>query len=135
VVSFLNVVSFLFFFASFSSSFYCTIFFQQFTAYLTFQYEYRDTALEYATISPKRSIIFGDESLREKIWAPNIFMKDEDETTVVSIEEKDVIVSIAPSGSVTYTYKMVAKFYCWMNLKKFPFDTQRCSLAFSDCKH
>jgi hypothetical protein len=62
-------------------------------------------------------------------------MKDEDETTVVSIEEKDVIVSIAPSGSVTYTYKMVAKFYCWMNLKKFPFDTQRCSLAFSDCKH
>ncbi|XP_044272737.1 pH-sensitive chloride channel 2-like [Tribolium madens] len=104
----------------------------QFIAYMTVKFTYLDNNLNFEEISPKRRVILGDDTLKAKIWTPNILLKDQEETTIVQIEEKEGLVSIDKTGFVTYTYKMVAKFYCWMDLKKFPFDTQKCTLIFSD---
>ncbi|EFA09232.1 cys-loop ligand-gated ion channel subunit precursor [Tribolium castaneum] len=104
----------------------------QFTAYMTVKCTYLDSNLKFEDISPKRSLILGDETLKAKIWTPNILLKDQEETTIVQVEKKEDLVSIDKTGLVIYTYKMVSKFYCWMDLKKFPFDTQKCTLIFSD---
>lgn len=101
---------------------------------MTVQFTYLDSNLAFEELSPSRSFILGDETIKSKIWTPNVLLKDQEETTVVQAEEKEILVSIDNTGFVTYTYKMVAKFYCWMDLKKFPFDTQRCTLSFSDCR-
>lgn len=46
----------------------------------------------------------------------------------MGMDGKDIFISISPSGNVIYSYRMTATFYCWMNLQKFPFDTQTCEI-------
>ncbi|KAJ3644767.1 hypothetical protein Zmor_022472 [Zophobas morio] len=104
----------------------------QFTSYMTVQFVYLDSNLNYETSSPQRTIILGDESLKAKIWTPNILMRDESGTSVIATSTKDIVVSITKTGLVTYSYKMTVQFNCQMDLKKFPFDYQRCKIAFSD---
>ena len=101
---------------------------------MTVQFVYLDSNLNYETSSPQRTIILGDESLKAKIWTPNILMRDESGTSVIATSTKDIVVSITKTGLVTYSYKMTVQFNCQMDLKKFPFDYQRCKIAFSDCK-
>lgn len=41
--------------------------------------------------------------------------------------EKDILTSISPDGTVIVSTRIKATLYCWLNLKKFPFDEQHCS--------
>lgn len=95
---------------------------------------YKDEKLNFETLSPKRSVILGDESLKEQIWTPNVLMIDTNDTSIIQVDVKDIKVSIDKTGQVVYSYKSVAKFYCWMKLQKFPFDSQKCSVTFTECK-
>ncbi|XP_018575137.1 glycine receptor subunit alpha-2 isoform X2 [Anoplophora glabripennis] len=89
---------------------------------------YRDSRLNYSKISPERGEILGEESLRNKIWVPHIIISNERDSALMGLDGKDVIVQIKPSGEVKYSYRMTTTFYCWMNLQKFPFDCQICSI-------
>ncbi|KPJ08180.1 Glycine receptor subunit beta [Papilio machaon] len=48
---------------------------------------------------------------------------------------KDVLISIAPDGEVLFSRRMQAVLYCWMNLQKFPFDDQTCSMNLESWKY
>lgn len=47
--------------------------------------------------------------------------------TFVGTTEKDILTSISPDGTVIVSSRIKATLYCWLNLKKFPFDEQYCS--------
>lgn len=98
------------------------------------QYRFTDIRLAYNEKSPNRSIIVGEETLRKKIWIPHVILNNEKEAQIMGLEGKDMFVTITPTGDVTFSYRMTSTIYCWMNLKKFPFDTQTCEIMFRSCK-
>ncbi|XP_018788422.1 PREDICTED: uncharacterized protein LOC108968702 isoform X1 [Bactrocera latifrons] len=63
------------------------------------------------------------------------FMKDHNNTEYLEVcansiegtNEKDILTSISPDGTVIISSRIKATLYCWMNLQKFPFDEQHCS--------
>ena len=98
------------------------------------QYRYTDYRLNYQKISPNRFMMVGEDLLRGKIWIPHLVLSNEKDTSIMGLEGKDVYVSISPDGEVTFSYRMTATIYCWMDLKKFPFDEQICNVHLKSCK-
>lgn len=98
------------------------------------QYRYTDVRLKFADISPNRSRILGGEELGKQLWIPHMVIKNEKETAIMGIGGKDMFISLSPNGEVVFSFRMRVTFYCWMNLKKFPFDSQICRLVWSSCK-
>lgn len=124
---------------SFLSFILCVIplfshFFQQFKAHMVLQYSYRDSRLDFRNISKNRDAVMGQEILRDKIWVPHVIVRNEKDTVVMGSDGKDVFVTISANGQITYSYRMTLTFYCWMNLKKFPFDIQLCDIIWNSCK-
>ncbi|XP_063916296.1 pH-sensitive chloride channel 2-like [Zophobas morio] len=103
----------------------------QFKAHMLVQYLYKDRRLKYSHVLPNRGSLVGEELLRTKIWVPHIMVRNERDTKIMGIDGKDVFVSISPSGDVVYSYRLTATFYCWMDLHKFPFDSQDCFLRWN----
>ncbi|KAF5280509.1 hypothetical protein FQA39_LY18031 [Lamprigera yunnana] len=102
----------------------------QFKMHMLVQYRYIDYRLQYEDISPNRGVMLGEEVLKNKIWIPHIVLTNEKENFIMGLEGNDQFVSISPEGEVMYSYRMTATIYCWMDLKKFPFDEQECHLLF-----
>ncbi|CAG9767206.1 unnamed protein product [Ceutorhynchus assimilis] len=102
---------------------------QQMKSYILVQLSYKDSRLKYDTFSPKRGSIQGEDPLRSKIWVPHLIVRNERESSLMGLDGKDVFIQILPDGQVTYSYRMTLTFYCWMNLKKFPFDYQICKIT------
>ncbi|CAH0563686.1 unnamed protein product [Brassicogethes aeneus] len=103
----------------------------QFKSHILVQLSYKDNRLKYSHISPKRGSLLGEEPLRDKIWVPHIIIKNERSSALMGLDGKDIFMSISPDGDVTYSYRMTTTFYCWMNLQKFPFDSQICELMWA----
>lgn len=61
-------------------------------------------------------------------------MSNEQSSSLMGTDSKDVLISIAPDGEVLFSRRMQAVLYCWMNLQKFPFDDQTCSMNLESCK-
>lgn len=98
------------------------------------QYRFTDERLAYEKISPKRTIMVGEEPLRNKIWIPHLVLRNEKDTEIMGLEGKDMYVAITPKGEIIFSYRMSATIYCWMDLKKFPFDTQICEIYLQSCE-
>lgn len=71
--------------------------------------------------------ILGEEQLRDSLWMPHIFLANERDSSILGTSEKDILTSISPDGTVIVSTRIKATLYCWLNLKKFPFDEQDCS--------
>lgn len=98
-------------------------------------YRFVDPRLVYKDLSPTRSIMLGEKSLQDRIWLPHVVLKNERQTSIMGIESKDTFISIKPNGEVIFSYRMTAIIYCWMDLKKFPFDTQECDINMISCEY
>lgn len=99
------------------------------------QYRYMDERLAYEDISPTRGTMVGEELFTDKIWIPHIVIANEKSTAIMGTGGNDVLASLSPQGQVIYSYRMTAHIYCWMDLKKFPFDEQICDIIFRSCKY
>ncbi|KAI8435975.1 hypothetical protein MSG28_004127 [Choristoneura fumiferana] len=62
-------------------------------------------------------------------------MSNEQSSSLMGTDSKDVLISIAPDGEVLFSRRMQAVLYCWMNLQKFPFDDQTCSMNLESWKY
>ncbi|XP_077293494.1 pH-sensitive chloride channel 2-like [Arctopsyche grandis] len=101
-----------------------------FKLHFLLQLRYFDPRLAYKTYSPNRKVIVGEDQLRTGIWTPHVFLSNEQKSTIMGTDSKDVLVSISPDGVVLFSRRIQAVIYCWMNLQKFPFDEQVCSMNF-----
>ncbi|XP_030755339.1 glutamate-gated chloride channel-like [Sitophilus oryzae] len=103
----------------------------QFKSHLLVQVSFQDDRLKFADLSPNRGNILGQETLRSKVWVPHIVVKNERNSGLMGLDQKDVFVKINPSGRVLYSFRMTTTFYCAMNLRKFPFDNQLCEIIWT----
>lgn len=78
--------------------------------------------------------MLGEVLLRDKIWTPHIAIFNDKDSSIMGLDGKDIFVSINPKGEVIYSFRMTTTIYCWMDLKKFPFDEQTCSLNMLSCE-
>ncbi|GLV44814.1 uncharacterized protein CBL_14615 [Carabus blaptoides fortunei] len=101
----------------------------QFKLHMLLQYRYRDPRLEYKNTSPDRSRIVGEDVLRSKIWVPHVLLEHERDSAIMGHDARDIYMSIDPNGEVTYSRRIKATLYCWMDLQKFPFDEQDCEIG------
>ena len=95
---------------------------------------YVDDRLSFSKYSPNRTKIIGEQLLRSQIWAPHVYIVNEKESLTMGYDEKDIHITIYPDGEVVYASRLTATLYCWMNLKKFPFDQQKCDIILKSCK-
>lgn len=76
----------------------------------------------------------GENSLRDSLWSPHIFLANERSSSILGTSEKDVLTSVSPDGTVVLSTRIQATLNCWMNLQKFPFDEQKCQVILESCK-
>ncbi|XP_037965200.2 pH-sensitive chloride channel 2 [Plutella xylostella] len=106
-----------------------------FKLHFLLQLRWTDERLAYKLLSPHRTKIIGESDLRQKIWVPHLYMSNEQSSSVMGTDSKDVLISIAPDGEVLFSRRMQAVLYCWMNLQKFPFDEQVCAMNLESWKY
>ncbi|XP_022115649.1 pH-sensitive chloride channel 2 isoform X1 [Pieris rapae] len=106
-----------------------------FKLHFLLQLRWTDRRLAYALYSPERTKIIGESDLRSRVWIPHLYMSNEQSSSLMGTDSKDVLISIAPDGEVLFSRRMQAVLYCWMNLQKFPFDVQKCSMNLESWKY
>ncbi|ALC47833.1 CG11340 [Drosophila busckii] len=100
----------------------------QFVVQGLLQLRYVDYRLAFSQYAPNRQQpIVGDSTMRDTVWAPHIFLANEQSSNVLGTTDKDMLTSIYPDGTVFISTRMQATLYCWMNFQKFPFDDQKCT--------
>uniref|UniRef100_A0A182QR83 pH-sensitive chloride channel 2 n=1 Tax=Anopheles farauti TaxID=69004 RepID=A0A182QR83_9DIPT len=100
----------------------------QFKIHALLQFRYVDPRLVFKEVAPNRlKPIMGEQSLRDLLWVPHVFLANERSSDILGTAEKDILTSISPDGTVVVSTRISATLYCWMNLQKFPFDEQHCS--------
>ncbi|XP_055597778.1 pH-sensitive chloride channel 2-like [Uranotaenia lowii] len=100
----------------------------QFKIHALLQLRYVDPRLVFGKVAPtKTEPIMGEQSLRDLLWVPHVFLANERSSDILGTAEKDILTSISPDGTVIISTRISATLYCWMNLQKFPFDEQHCS--------
>ncbi|CAK1547181.1 unnamed protein product [Leptosia nina] len=106
-----------------------------FKLHFLLQLRWTDPRLAYSIYSPERTRIIGENDLRSRVWAPHLYIPNEQSSSLMGTDSKDVLISIAPSGEVLFSRRMQGVLYCWMNLQKFPFDEQTCSMNLESWKY
>ncbi|XP_058450088.1 pH-sensitive chloride channel 2-like [Malaya genurostris] len=100
----------------------------QFKIHALLQLRFVDPRLVFEKVAPNRTEpIMGEQSLRDVIWVPHVFLANERSSDILGTAEKDILTSISPDGTIIISTRISATLYCWMNLQKFPFDEQHCS--------
>ncbi|XP_018329048.1 gamma-aminobutyric acid receptor subunit beta-2-like [Agrilus planipennis] len=91
---------------------------------------YTDPRLAYHFLSPNKSALMGEEILIRRLWTPHIYVLNEKMSNVMGLDKSDMYVTIDPSGKVELNQRISLATHCWMDLMKFPFDEQTCSVDF-----
>ncbi|KAH6930530.1 hypothetical protein HPB50_014657 [Hyalomma asiaticum] len=71
----------------------------------------------------------------EKIWKPDAFFSNEKEGHFHDLPGPNFFIRIFPTGRVLYSTRLTLKLSCPMNLKRYPFDTQSCSVVMPSYKY
>lgn len=107
----------------------------QFKIHALLQFRYVDPRLVFKEVAPLRTApIMGEGPLRDSIWVPHVFLSNERDSGIMGTAEKDILTSISPDGTVIVSSRIQAQLYCWMNLRKFPFDDQNCKTTLESCE-
>ncbi|CAH4032682.1 pH-sensitive chloride channel 2-like [Pieris brassicae] len=106
-----------------------------FKLHFLLQLRWTDPRLAYSAYSPEREKIIGEDDLRSRVWAPHLYIPNEQSSSLMGTDSKDVLISVAPNGEVLFSRRMQGVLYCWMNLQKFPFDVQTCAMNLESWKY
>ncbi|XP_060572140.1 glycine receptor subunit alpha-2-like isoform X2 [Ruditapes philippinarum] len=71
-----------------------------------------------------------DPSLFDSIWVPDLFIITEKFSEFHEVTVPNKMVHIYPDGTVQYSARVTGSFFCVMNLRRYPFDTQICKMEF-----
>ncbi|KAM7428257.1 hypothetical protein ABFA07_016952 [Porites harrisoni] len=94
---------------------------------LSFYYReiWRDPRLAYGNHFPKDEIELGGE-IRQNIWVPNTYFVNKKGSA--SPADAQYFVRISRNGTLSTTTKNTITMDCYMDLRNFPFDVQKCNL-------
>ncbi|XP_052793064.1 glycine receptor subunit alpha-2-like isoform X2 [Mya arenaria] len=67
-----------------------------------------------------------DPSMFGAIWQPDMFIATEKYSDFHEVTVRNQMVHIYPNGIIQYSARVTGAFFCAMDLRKYPFDTQEC---------
>ncbi|CAH1257292.1 GABRB3 [Branchiostoma lanceolatum] len=88
---------------------------------------WRDERLAFAGSNHSLSL---DGRLAEKLWVPDTFIPNAKESFLHKVTVDNKLIRLFPDGGILYGMRITAKAECNMDLKKYPMDSQNCTLGF-----
>ncbi|XP_050420249.1 pH-sensitive chloride channel 2-like isoform X1 [Adelges cooleyi] len=86
------------------------------------KFRWRDSRLAHSLSNLN---VRGKDKLKQRIWTPLVDIVNYDTDS----DPQDILETVQPDGTVVYSARLeVPSELCTMNLEKFPFDKQKCSL-------
>ncbi|XP_052792647.1 glycine receptor subunit alpha-3-like isoform X2 [Mya arenaria] len=76
-----------------------------------------------------------DYSLFDQVWMPDMFILNEKFSNFHEVTIPNKMVHVYPDGTVQYSARVTGTFFCKMNLRKYPFDTQSCHFEVESYGH
>ncbi|KAL4230981.1 Glycine receptor subunit alpha-3 [Mactra antiquata] len=86
-----------------------------------------DSRLMYTPIEGMRSLELDSNSML-KVWIPDLHIPSEKKATVHSVTVPNKLMHVYPDGRIQYSLRISATIKCNFDLRKFPLDTQHCSV-------
>ncbi|XP_078666424.1 gamma-aminobutyric acid receptor subunit pi-like [Branchiostoma floridae x Branchiostoma belcheri] len=71
-----------------------------------------------------------DGRLAENLWLPDTFISNSKESFLHKVTVDNRLIQLFPNGTILYGIRITTKAECYMDLKKYPMDSQNCSLEF-----
>lgn len=81
----------------------------------------------------KLDVNFGDD-FGQNIWIPDTFFVQDKESFMHKTTRRNAFLKISPNGDVAKSIRLSVTMSCPMNFRKFPFDSQTCSINMESCK-
>ncbi|CAI4227846.1 unnamed protein product [Auanema sp. JU1783] len=91
---------------------------------------WEDPALVFDYMNPCKSNISFDDKVLQKLWIPNTCFINSKNAAIHESPFRNVFLMVFANGTLWTNYRMKLTGPCDMNLKRFPFDKQRCFLTF-----
>ncbi|KAE9421052.1 hypothetical protein Angca_008803 [Angiostrongylus cantonensis] len=91
---------------------------------------WEDPALVFDYMKPCKSNISFDDKVLQKLWIPNTCFINSKNAAIHESPFRNVFLMVFANGTLWTNYRMKLTGPCDMNLKRFPFDQQRCFLTF-----
>uniref|UniRef100_A0AAF5Q3K3 Ligand-gated ion channel 50 n=1 Tax=Wuchereria bancrofti TaxID=6293 RepID=A0AAF5Q3K3_WUCBA len=91
---------------------------------------WEDPALIFDFMEPCKPNISFDEKVLQKLWIPNTCFINSKNAAIHESPFRNVFLMVFANGTLWTNYRMKLTGPCDMNLKRFPFDQQKCILTF-----
>ncbi|KAK6056923.1 Neurotransmitter-gated ion-channel ligand binding domain protein [Cooperia oncophora] len=88
---------------------------------------WEDPALDFDYMNPCKSNISFDDKVLQKLWIPNTCFINSKNAAIHESPFKNVFLMVFANGTLWTNYRMKLTGPCDMNLKRFPFDQQKCT--------
>ncbi|KAL4230982.1 Glycine receptor subunit alpha-3 [Mactra antiquata] len=89
--------------------------------------KWNDTRLRYTRLPRLRSLEL-DAKTMDQVWVPDLFMANEKEAHFHTVTVPNKLMHIYPDGGIHYSVRISATLKCDMDLRKYPMDSQECSV-------
>lgn len=104
---------------------------QDFTANMYIRQRWNDQRLANSNFS-------GGVLLTNKIphtWIPDTFIKNDKISKKSEVTTLNTFLRVDENGDVLYSLRVTSTISCPMQLKRYPFDEQNCTVLFESCKY
>ncbi|VDN06711.1 unnamed protein product [Thelazia callipaeda] len=91
---------------------------------------WEDPALVFDFMNPCKNNISFDDKVLQKLWIPNTCFINSKTATIHESPFRNIFLMVFSNGTLWTNYRMKLTGPCDMNLKRFPFDQQKCFLTF-----
>lgn len=71
----------------------------------------------------------------KQVWTPDLYFLDERRSAIHTIIHEEKLAHIRPDGQVSYSNRLSVTSHCDMDLNKFPFDSQNCTIILQSCEY
>ncbi|XP_046577714.1 glycine receptor subunit alpha-2-like [Haliotis rubra] len=88
---------------------------------------WQDTRLRYGSL-PNIDALELDTRIMSQVWVPDLFFTNEKRADFHSITVPNKLMHVYPNGTVLYSARISMTLSCDMQLQKYPFDDQVCSI-------
>ncbi|KAL3094300.1 hypothetical protein niasHS_004056 [Heterodera schachtii] len=91
---------------------------------------WEDPALTFDYMNPCKTNISFDDKVLQKLWIPNTCFINSKMAQIHESPFRNIFLMIFSNSTIWTNYRMKVTGPCDMNLKRFPFDQQKCFLTF-----
>lgn len=71
----------------------------------------------------------------EETWLPDLYILNDKKSKKSDVTSLNSFLKVNQNGDLYYNLKVTTTLDCDMDLRRYPFDIQKCTLKMGSCKH